>query len=104
MKSDDLSKDTLLRLYEKLEEIRNFELKAFELYSAGEMPGFLHSSLGQEATPVGVIANLEDDDYVASNHRGHGHVIAKGTSINSMMAELYAKKTDVTRARVAPCT
>ena len=91
MKSNDLSKEILLKLYEKLEEIRNFELKAYELYTAGEMPGFLHSSLGQEATPVGVIANLSEEDYVASNHRGHAHatgyILGLLDAINSQLSE-----------------
>jgi pyruvate dehydrogenase E1 component alpha subunit len=78
-------------MYRIMETIRQFELKAVDLFQAGELPGFLHSSLGQEATPAGTCINLHKDDYILTTHRGHGHVIAKGTDINRMMAELYAK-------------
>ncbi len=87
-----LSKDELLEMYDKLEEIRHFELKSVDLFMEGELPGFLHSCLGQEATAVGVVHNLREDDYIVTTHRGHGHVIAKGTDLNRMMAELYAKE------------
>lgn len=87
-----LSKDELLEMYNKLQEIRHFELKSVELFMGGELPGFLHSCLGQEATAVGVVQNLREDDYIVTTHRGHGHVIAKGTDLNRMMAELFAKE------------
>jgi pyruvate dehydrogenase E1 component alpha subunit len=74
-----------------METIRQFELKAVELFHAGKLPGFLHSCLGQEATPTGVCVNLRPDDYILTTHRGHGHVIAKGVDIKRMMAELFAK-------------
>ncbi len=86
------SKDSLLEMYRQLEEIRNFELKSVELYMGGELPGFLHSCLGQEAAAVGVVHNLREDDYIVTTHRGHGHVIAKGTDMQKMMAELFAKE------------
>ncbi len=87
----DISKDKLLHMYRLMETIRQFELKAVELFQAGKLPGFLHSCLGQEATPTGVCANLRPDDYILTTHRGHGHVIAKGVDIKRMMAELFAK-------------
>lgn len=71
--------------------IRRFEERAIELFMAGELPGFLHSCLGQEAVPAGACAALRADDYITSTHRGHGHVIAKGLSLDRMMAELYGK-------------
>ena len=73
--------------------IRRFDEKAVELYRAGELPGFLHPYIGEEATAVGVCANLRENDYITSTHRGHGHLIAKGGDVNKMMAELYAKAT-----------
>jgi TPP-dependent pyruvate/acetoin dehydrogenase alpha subunit len=73
--------------------IRQFEQRAIELFMAGELPGFLHSCLGQEAVPAGVCAALREDDYITSTHRGHGHVIAKGLSFDRMMAELYGRTT-----------
>jgi len=87
-----LSKEKLEEMYVKMEQIRQFELKAAELYQAGELPGFLHPCAGQEAAAVGVMTAIDQDDYISTTHRGHGHVIAKGTDLNRMMAELFAKK------------
>ena len=86
-------------LYAKLLQVRLFEQKAAELFRAGRLPGFLHSSLGQEATPVGVCSCLRADDYVTSTHRGHGDIIAKGARLDRMMAELFAKRTGYCRAK-----
>lgn len=63
------------------------------------LPGFLHSSAGQEAVPVGVSAHLRDDDYITSTHRGHGHVLAKGMDPVRMFAELYARETGYNRGK-----
>ena len=60
---------------------------------AQEMPGFLHSYLGQEAVAAGVCETLDEQDYITSTHRGHGHVIAKGLRLDRMMAELFGKTT-----------
>jgi pyruvate dehydrogenase E1 component alpha subunit len=73
--------------------IRKFEEKAAQLYLNNEIPGFLHSSIGQEAIPVAVSACLRDDDYIASTHRGHGDILAKGAKPDLMMAELFGKIT-----------
>jgi TPP-dependent pyruvate/acetoin dehydrogenase alpha subunit len=73
--------------------IRAFETRVTELYRDGEIPGFVHTSLGQEAVAVGVCAALRDDDYIATTHRGHGHCLAKGADVDGMMAELFAKRT-----------
>jgi acetoin:2,6-dichlorophenolindophenol oxidoreductase subunit alpha len=73
--------------------IRRFEERAVELFMAQELPGFLHSCLGQEAVPAGACAALEEGDYITSTHRGHGHVIAKGLRLDRMMAELYGRTT-----------
>jgi TPP-dependent pyruvate/acetoin dehydrogenase alpha subunit len=73
--------------------IRAFELKVSELYRDGEIPGFVHTSLGQEAVAVGVCGQLASDDYMATTHRGHGHCLAKGAEPAGMMAELFAKET-----------
>ena len=83
----------LLRIHLTMVRIRQFEQRAIELFMAGELPGFLHSGLGQEAVPAGVCAALREDDYITSTHRGHGHVIAKGLSFDRMMAELYGRTT-----------
>ena len=83
----------LQKMYERMIMIRLFEEKANELFLTGELPGFLHLYIGEEAIAVGVCSNLTDKDYIASTHRGHGHCIAKGVQIEGMMAELFGKKT-----------
>ncbi len=82
------SKDTILSLYRGMIEIREFELKAREIFRSGRMPGFIHVYVGEEAVAVGVCHQLRTQDYVASTHRGHGHALAKGISARSVMAEL----------------
>jgi pyruvate dehydrogenase E1 component alpha subunit len=62
-------------------------------YQSGAIPGIVHSYIGQEAVATGVCTNLRRDDRIISNHRGHGHCIAKGADINKMMAEIYGRKT-----------
>ena len=71
--------------------IRAFETRVAELYRDGEIPGFVHTSLGQEAVAAGVCAALEPADYLTTTHRGHGHVLAKGADVGRMMAELFGK-------------
>jgi len=80
-------------IYEKMYAIRIFEEKVEVLFAKGELPGFVHLYIGQEACAAGVCANLNSDDYITSTHRGHGHCIAKGGRLDRMMAELFAKKT-----------
>lgn len=82
-----------LHRYAQMALIRAFELRVSELYRDGEIPGFVHTSLGQEAVAVGVCDALRDDDYIATTHRGHGHCLAKGADVDGMMAELFAKRT-----------
>ncbi len=81
-------KSLAMSLYRGMVEIREFELKAREIFRSGQMPGFIHVYVGEEAVAVGVCAQLRNDDYVASTHRGHGHALAKGISPRSVMAEL----------------
>jgi acetoin:2,6-dichlorophenolindophenol oxidoreductase subunit alpha len=71
--------------------IRRFEEKVEERFRAGELPGFLHVAIGQEASAVGVCRALEEGDIISSTHRAHGHTLAKGTHPNELMAELYGK-------------
>jgi len=97
--SIDLSKETLLQLYRMMLEIRRVELKIEELYHQDEMKTPIHLCVGQEAVAVGVCAHLNTDDYVFSNHRGHGHYIAKGGDIRAMIAELYNRETGCSRGR-----
>jgi pyruvate dehydrogenase E1 component alpha subunit len=72
--------------------IRAFDTKAGELFADGELPGFVHLYIGEEAVGVGAISALEEQDYITSTHRGHGHCIAKGLDTYKMMAELYGKR------------
>ena len=88
-----LKKDDLLRLYERMVLLRRFESTAQEFYRAGRWPGFIHLYIGEEATAVGVCANLRADDWITSTHRGHGHVLAKGVPPGAVMAELLGKAT-----------
>ncbi len=78
-------------MYRDMLLIRVFEEKVEELFRAGELPGFLHVAIGQEAVAVGVCRALEDGDVFASTHRAHGHTLAKGTPPEAVMAELYGK-------------
>lgn len=80
-------------MYETLVRIRMFESRAVDLFAEGQIPGFLHSYLGEEAIATGVCANLERTDFITSTHRGHGHIIAKGGDTRYMMAELYGRTT-----------
>lgn len=83
----------LLGFYQTMVTIRQFETMAGEYFAAGEIPGFIHLSIGQEASSVGVCSCLRRDDYVTTTHRGHGHMIAKGADLKKMVAELFGKKT-----------
>jgi TPP-dependent pyruvate/acetoin dehydrogenase alpha subunit len=86
-----LTEDRLRDLLREMLLIRRFEEKVEERFRAGELPGFLHVAIGQEAVAAGVCAALEEDDVIASTHRAHGHTLARGTSPNALMAELYGK-------------
>ncbi len=77
--------------YRCMIEQREFELKAYELFRSGKMPGFIHLCVGEEAIAAGVSAHLRVDDYVTSTHRGHGHAIAKGIPAREALAELMGK-------------
>jgi len=81
----------LTDLYRMMVRIRTFEETALEAYKLGEIPGPLHVSFGQEAIPAGVCASLRQDDRLTSNHRGHGHALAKGADAATMYLELYGR-------------
>ena len=85
------SAPTLNELFRTIALIRAFETRVSELYRDGEIPGFVHTSLGQEAVAAGVCGALTPDDYLTTTHRGHGHVLAKGADIGGMMAELFGR-------------
>ncbi|MGI9525368.1 MAG: thiamine pyrophosphate-dependent dehydrogenase E1 component subunit alpha [Hyphomicrobiaceae bacterium] len=81
----------LTDLFKSMHRIRAFEQTALEAHRAGEMPGPLHVSIGQEAVAAGVCANLHASDRITSNHRGHGHVLAKGGDPLPMYLELFGR-------------
>jgi pyruvate dehydrogenase E1 component alpha subunit len=86
-----VSGETLRAFFREMLLIRRFEEKVEERFRAGELPGFLHVAIGEEAVATGVCAALEREDVIASTHRAHGHAIAKGTPVERIMAELYGK-------------
>lgn len=87
-----MDKEQALWIYQKMNEIRYFEEEVRRTFGKGAIPGFVHLYAGEEAVATGVMAQLEDEDYITSTHRGHGHAIAKGCDINGMMAEIMGKK------------
>ena len=89
--ASSLSRNQLLDFLREMLLIRRFEEMVEERFRAGELPGFLHVCIGQEAIAVGVCAALADDDVIGSTHRAHGHVLAHGTPAREVMAELYGK-------------
>src|SRR2546430_13250624 len=91
--------EVLRWLYQHMVLIRRFEERIDALRQAGRLQGSAHLYVGQEAVAAGVCARLEDDDYVASTHRGHGHAIAKGVDVARMMAELFGRETGTNHGR-----
>lgn len=89
----------VLNLFTMMARIRAFESKAEKLFLAGELPGFIHLSIGQEAAAAGVISCLRRSDYLTTTHRGHGHTLAKGAPMNGMMAELFGRETGICHGR-----
>jgi len=88
-----------LWLYERMSLIRQFEERLKWLVETGAPVGPVHFYIGQEAVAVGVCAALEETDWVASTHRGHGHCIAKGVEVAPMMAELFGKLSGTNRGK-----
>tara|TARA_B100001013_G_scaffold213231_1_gene129793 strand:+ start:22 stop:942 length:921 start_codon:yes stop_codon:yes gene_type:complete len=80
-------------------KIRLFEERVAREFRKGDMPGFVHSYIGAEAVSTGICMHLNDDDYISSTHRGHGHCIAKGCTFKDMLAELYGRETGLCKGR-----
>jgi len=89
--------ETLKRLYQVMVRIRRFDEKTVELFNAGLVKGTAHSYVGQEAVATGACAHLTPEDSIISNHRGHGHCIAKGARLDLMMAELMGRESGYCR-------
>lgn len=86
-----LSRDQLVDFLREMLLIRRFEEKVEERFRAGDLAGFLHVAIGQEAIAIGVCRALAEGDVIASTHRAHAHALAAGTAPNALMAELYGK-------------
>ena len=87
----EITNDVQKLMLERMWTIRNFEEKVMEVHEAGEFVGAAHPYIGEEAVAVGVCLALKDTDYIAGNHRSHGHPLAKGGSVKKAMAELYGR-------------
>jgi len=94
-----LSREELLAAYRRMRTIREFEEAVHQEISAGNIPGFVHLYAGEEAIAAGFMAHMNDDDYIASTHRGHGHAIAKGCDAKAMMKEIYGKDAGLCRGK-----
>jgi TPP-dependent pyruvate/acetoin dehydrogenase alpha subunit len=88
-----------IELYRTVRLIRRFEQRAIELVRSGVIPGGIHPYIGQEAIAAGVCAALRADDVITSTHRGHGHVLAKGSDPVRMLAELAGRETGLNQGR-----
>lgn len=99
MANEKYTKEQAAQMYETMCTIRKFEESVKHDFLAGEIPGFTHVYIGEEAIATGVCAALRTDDVIASTHRGHGHCVAKGADVNRMMAEIFGKKTGLCQGR-----
>ena len=99
MKAKSYDEKQLMGFYEIMYRMRRFEEEVFEFYKKGMMPGLAHLYLGQEAVATGVCAALNEDDYIGSTHRGHGHLVARGAAVGPMMAEILGKETGNCRGK-----
>jgi TPP-dependent pyruvate/acetoin dehydrogenase alpha subunit len=95
----DVSPELGLRMYEQMQRIRSFEEQVNDLYRGAKMPGLAHLYIGEEAVAVGVCESLRRDDYITSTHRGHGHCLAKGASVERMFCELLGKEEGYCRGK-----
>jgi pyruvate dehydrogenase E1 component alpha subunit len=94
-----IASELLLALYRRMLLVRRAEERLATLFAEGEVPGFIHLSIGQEAVAVGVGAALGSSDTVASNHRGHGHALGKGMPLGPFFLEILGKEAGICRGR-----
>ena len=85
-------KELLMLMLRRMWIIRHFEHTVMKCHESGEIVGALHSYVGEEGVAVGACAALRDSDYIAGNHRSHGHPLAKGGDVNKAMAEIFGKQ------------
>jgi acetoin:2,6-dichlorophenolindophenol oxidoreductase subunit alpha len=93
------SKSVLHNLLFEMMRIRQVQLAIESRYPENEMKTPVHLGIGQEAVAVGICANLKKDDYINSNHRGHGHYLAKGGNLRALIAELYGRESGCSKGR-----
>ena len=93
------SKEQIIDFYRQMVLIRRFEEKTGEMYTRAKIGGYCHLNLGEEATIVGVTSALEPRDYMFTNYREHGYILARGVDPNRIMAELFGKETGVSKGR-----
>lgn len=94
-----MSADTAIEVYRTMVLIRELELRIESEYHLDEMHTPVHLCIGQEAVAAGVCAQLRTEDYLSSNHRGHGHYLAKGGDLNALVAELHNRETGCSKGR-----
>lgn len=89
----------LLDILTSMVRIRRVEERLTELFSQGKIPGFIHTSIGQEAVAAGVCSALEREDSILTTHRGHGHAVAKGIDLKRFMAEIFGRRSGFCKGR-----
>jgi pyruvate dehydrogenase E1 component alpha subunit len=94
-----LSNPTLLEMQRRMLRIRRFDERASKMVKRGQIPGTVHTSIGQEAQVVGACMALGPHDYMSGNHRSHGHPIGKGSPLGPLMAELVGKATGICKGK-----
>ncbi|MCW2922620.1 MAG: acoA [Thermoleophilia bacterium] len=97
--SDKLSKAELVQMYRTMVLARRFEELVIDQYREGNLPGFVHVAIGQEAIASGVGHALGDDDFIGSTHRAHAHIIARGSNVEHLMAEMMGRITGVCQGK-----
>ena len=95
----EVTKEQAKKFYETMCTIRCFEESVKKDFLNGEIPGFVHLYIGEEAIGTGICGALRDTDFIESTHRGHGHCIAKGADVNKMMAEIFGRKTGLCKGK-----
>lgn len=98
-RSVSMPREVLIDMYARMVRIRVFEERTAQLADAGQFPGGVHLSLGEEATYVGTIMAMNHGDYFTGNHRAHGHPLAAGTDLKLLMAELFGKATGLCKGK-----
>lgn len=97
--STELPREMLLEMQRRMSRIRYFDERASRMVKRGQIPGTVHTSIGQEAQVVGATMALGDGDYMTGNHRSHGHPIGKGSPLGPLMAELVGKASGVCKGK-----